>query len=230
MKTLIHILAGLFCTLSYACRKDELVSFNQKPKVYIYKRTQAPVSPVKDSATYSFAIKPTSVVSDTVFIPVRIMGDAADHDRKVNYEVMDISTADPESYTLLPAVIKANKFEGTLPVLIRKTPSLKNKEGKLWIAITASDDFDPGVSDQLSYLIKINDFLSRPPSWSDSYFGKYSSVKYGFMIQKTGYTSFDNLGVSEMRFIAQNCKNALLEYEAQNGNMYDEVGDLVIFP
>jgi len=230
MKIYTYLVIGLLCTLSFACRKDELLSFNQKPKVYIYKRTLAPVSPVKDSATYSFAIKPASVNTDTVFIPIRIMGDAAGHDRKVNYEAMGISTADPESYQLLPAIIKANKFDGTLPVLIKKTPSLKNKEGKLWVTISASDDFDPGVSDQLSYLIKINDFLSRPPSWSDYYFGKYSNVKYGFMIQITGYTAFDNLGVSEMRFISQDCKNALLEYEAQNGTMYDEAGDPVIFP
>lgn len=230
MKTFIYMAFGVLCAFCQSCRKDELLSFTQKPKVYIYKKTLAPVSPVKDSATYSFAIKPLTVVKDTVFVPIRIMGDAAAYDRKVNYGVMEVSDADPASYELLPAVIKAGSFEGRLPVLVKKTASLKQKEGKLWIRIMASDDFDQGVSDQLNYLIKINDFLSRPPSWSDYYFGKYSKVKFGFLIENTGYTAFDNLGVSELRFIVQNCKNALQEYEAQHGTLYDETNDPVIFP
>lgn len=230
MKTYIYIILSLLCILSSACKKDELLAFDEKPKVYIYKSNVIQLVPIRDSLTFSFAINPASLMSQTIFIPVRIIGNATNSDRKVNYEIMPSSTANTENYELLPAIIKANSFEGTLPILIKRTAALKTKEGKLWVRIIASEDFDPGVADQLSYLVKINDFLSKPASWSNFYFGKYSNVKYDFIIKTTNYTTFEGLGVSEIRFIAQNCKNALLAYEAQNGTLYDEDRDPVVFP
>ena len=230
MKTYIHVAIGLLCTLNFACKKDELLSFNEKPKIYIYKNTLAPVSPVKDSVTYSFAIKPATIAIDTVFVPLRIIGKAENRDRKVNYEVMSTSTAIPESYTLLPATIKANSFEGRLAILVKKVPALKTKEEKLWLKVTASADFDLGVADQLSYLVKINDFLSKPPTWPDNFFGAYSNIKYDLIIKTTGYVAF-NTQINEMRFVAQACKNALQIYEAQNGSpLLDELGNRVVFP
>ncbi|WP_409590534.1 DUF4843 domain-containing protein [Sphingobacterium sp.] len=220
-------------SLSVSCQRDQLMSFEQKAKVYIYKTNLINLATflTRDSVTYSFAVLPDYARMDTVFIPIRIMGDAAERDRKVNYELMAVSDADKESYELLPALIKANKFEGRIPVLVKKTTSLKVKESRLWLKITASDDFEPGIVSQLTYLIRINNFLSRPATWSDYYFGKYSNTKYKFIIENTGYTAFNQDYESEIMFIVQTCKNALLEYESlHNETLMDEDGEEIIFP
>lgn len=227
MKNYTYLLLLVLAIFSSGCSKDELLSFQEKPKVYIYKRSN---DQVKDSTTYSFAIRAASIVQDTVFVPLRIMGDASPQDRTVNYQVMSKSTADADSYHLLPAIIKANQFTGYIPVVVKKTAALKTKEGKLWLSLVTSDSFEPGVADQLSYLIKINDFLSRPPSWSDIYLGKYSRVKFELLIKETGYTDFTDVTYREFRFISQLCKNALLLYQAAHGTLYDEDNDEVIFP
>ncbi|MGJ1269455.1 DUF4843 domain-containing protein [Sphingobacterium spiritivorum] len=233
MKRHTYLIIGLLCLISIACQKDKLISFDQKPMVYIYKTSQYWVQSfyTNDSITYSFAIRPENIKSDTIFIPVRIMGDAVNKDRKVGYALMNSSLADKESYQLLPAVIKAGKFDGHIPVLVKKTTSLKEKESRLWINIVASEDFDPGIVNQLSYLIKINNYLSRPATWTDDYLGKYSNTKYNFIVENTGYISFNEFNESEMFFITQTCKNALLEYEFQNnGPLMDENNEPVVFP
>ncbi len=212
-----------------ACKKEELLSYVYPPSVYIYKRTAT--DPIRDSITYSFAIRDKELKQDTVFIPIRIMGNVSDRDRSVRYQVMTSTSADPESYELLPAKIYAGQFEGRLPVAVKRIGSLKEKEGRLWVHLVPSDDFEPGVPDQLRYLIKINDFLSRPESWNDYIFGEYSNVKYDLIIKTTGYVTFAGLGNSEMRFISQNCKNALIDYEREHGTpLLDENRMPVVFP
>ncbi|MGJ1285116.1 DUF4843 domain-containing protein [Sphingobacterium spiritivorum] len=233
MKKHICIIIGLFCLINIACQKDKLISFDEKPKVYIYKSTQywVPSFFVKDSVTYSFAVRQENIEKDTVFIPLRIMGNAVNRDRKVNYELMNNSLADKESYQLLPAIIKTGKFDGHIPVLVKKTNSIKEKESRLWIKIIASEDFDTGIVNQLTYLIKINNYLSKPITWSDYRFGKYSNTKYRLIIENTGYISFDEFNDSEMAYIVQTCKNALLDYESQNNSqLMDEDNEPVVFP
>lgn len=217
------------CMIAMGCKKDAIQSFELHPGVYIYKDSKIKT---KDSTLYSFAIKDESVLYDTVFVPLRITGEAAVSDRTVNYEsINDSTTASQENYTLLPSVIKAGMYTGYLPVKVIKTPQLDTKEMKLWIRIIPSADFVTGPANQLSYLIRINNFLSKPSSWNEQYFGTYSQVKYGLIIRKSGYSEFTGLALNELRFIAQMCKNDLIDYEADNGHpMYDENGEPVIFP
>ncbi|EEI89889.1 hypothetical protein HMPREF0765_4582 [Sphingobacterium spiritivorum ATCC 33300] len=233
MKKYTYLIIGLLCLVSAACQKDKLMSFDQKPMVYIYKTSQSWVQSfyTNDSVTYSFAVRPDNTQNDTILIPLRIMGDVVNYDRKVNYELMNSSLADKESYQLLPAVIKAGKFDGHIQVLVKKATSLKEKESRLWVKIIASEDFEPGIVNQLTYLIKINNYLSRPATWTDDYLGKYSNTKYDFIIENTGYISFNEFNESEMFFITQTCKNALLEYESQNNSpLMDEYNEPVVFP
>lgn len=220
----------LFLTLLLAaCEKKDLMSFQLEPKVYIYKDNRTTNN---DSILYSFAVKPDALMTDTIRIPIRIMGEAASSERKVNYSVVaDQSDALPVNYELLPASIPANSFSSVIPVKIMRTADLKTREYRLLIRINNSEGLTTGVDNQLSYLIRINDFLSKPASWSDSYFGKYSAVKFALLIRETGYTQFVGLGYSGMRFIAQATRNAILAWEAEHGTtMLDENGEPVVIP
>ncbi|MGN6416488.1 MAG: DUF4843 domain-containing protein [Pseudobacter sp.] len=229
MKYFQYTCIGLLCWMLAACTKKDLMSFQAGDKVYIYKDTRTTNN---DSTIYSFAVKPDQLQYDTIRIPIRIMGEVKPVDRKVNYAVIaDSSDAQTANYELLPAFIPANSFTGVLPVRVMRTAELKTKQYTLWIRIGNSGDLMPGVSNQISYLIRINDFLTKPVSWRDNYFGKYSNVKFSLLIRETGYTQFNGLGTSDLRFIAQSGKNAVMEWEAANGaTMLDENGEPVVFP
>lgn len=215
--------------LCMACEKKDLMSFQLDPKVYFYKDNRTTNN---DSIVYSFAVKPDDLETDTIRIPIRIMGEAAFNERKVNYSIVaDKSDALPANYELLPASIPANSFSSVIRVKVTRTAELKSKEYRLLLRINNSEGLTTGVDNQLTYLIRINDFLTRPASWSDAYFGKYSATKFAILIRETGYTQFVGIGYSGLRFVAQATKNAVLAWEAEHGTtMLDENGEPVVIP
>lgn len=229
MKFVQYTCMALVCLILFGCKKKDLMSFQSGDKVYIYKDN---TTINNDSLIYSFAVRSDALQFDTVKIPIRIMGVAKPSDRKVEYEVVpDVSNASTVNYELLPASIPANSFKGVLPVRLIRTPDLKTKQYTLVIRIKSSDDFAPGVNNQTSYLIRLNDYLTKPVSWKDNYFGTYSNTKFDLLIKSTGYIAFDNLGESELRWIARSTKNAILEWEAAHGTtMLDENGVPVVVP
>lgn len=242
------LIPALLLTFVTACEKSELTKYDQSDMVYIYKDY---FSATKDSVTYSFAIKPTSLSIDTVKVPLRIMGVAKTTDRTVTVRaVPDSSTAVAgQHYDFLPVLIKAGEYAGNIPVLVKKTGDLKTGEKRLLVEVMESSDFKPGIPNtvplnpraggSLRFLIKINDALTKPANWDTqlaSYFGTYSQAKYKFVIEVTGRTEFifgsgaDNISTSQILFYKTSCKNALLAYEAANGPMLDENGIRITFP
>src|SRR5687767_137502 len=79
----------LFAWLVAACKKSNLTEYVQPDMIYVYKDFY---NTNKDSATYSFAIKPNGVMTDTVKVPLRIMGIARDKDRTVAVQTVAGST------------------------------------------------------------------------------------------------------------------------------------------
>lgn len=224
--------AFLYLTAAVAflagCSKSELMPFEQKPQVYIYKKSG---DAANDSTTYSFATQLPETVQDTFYIPIRVGGLASDQNRTVNYEALAKSTAPSDSYELLPAKIAAGAYSGVLPIRLIKNNMANDQEMRLWIKITSSADFEPGAADQLEYLLKVTNHLTKPSSWVQNYFGDFSQVKYGLIIRETGYTDFSGTLPSVWFFIMQKCKNALIEYKQTTGkDMVDELGNVVTFP
>ncbi|SEN55429.1 protein of unknown function [bacterium A37T11] len=204
------------------------MSFSLKDKVYFDGIAN---TLIRDSATYSFAIKEPGILQDTFYIPLRIMGVAKDADRLVNCTLTTESESYSNIYQLLTAVIPAGSFTGYLPVKLFKDPILAQKEIKLHLTLTHSDDFDPGVTDQINYLLKVNNFLTRPASWQENFLGRFSQVKYGLIIRETGYEEFTGLQLSIFRFINQTCRNALITYQEEHGvPLLDEFGEAIVFP
>src|SRR5690554_2428799 len=119
------------------CAKESILSYGLDTKVNIYKDSR---NAQRDSATYSFAVMPPDADQDTVFIPIRIVGEVSDRDRKVNYDVLSKSNASEANYALLPAFIPAGEFDGVIPILVKKTEALMSQEMRLWIRIISSED------------------------------------------------------------------------------------------
>ncbi len=249
MKNLLNsLLLFLAITmLGASCKKSELTKYEQPDMVYVYKDA---FNTKKDSSSYSFAIKANSLMLDTVYIPVRIMGLAADKAREVKLApVNDLTTAtDGIHYALLPYTIPAGAYSANLPVLVKRTADLKTKEFRLVLEIAETKDFKPGVPNTIAgssvagaglrYLIKLNDFLTKPANWDaslTSFFGTYSQAKHKFIIQVTGLAEYPYgcatcIAYGEMLYYKALCKSKLLEYEAANGPLIDEFGVRVTFP
>lgn len=230
-----------------SCEKAELVKYEEPAMIYFYK-DYFNVSQMNDSTRYSFAVKPASLMSDTVRIPLRIMGAAATADREVKIEpVADSSTAIAgQHYEILPVKIKANEFTTNVHLVVKRTPDLATSEVNLMLEIKESADFRPGIPNtapsnphaggNLKYKVKINDILSQPSNWNmlQTFFGTYSKVKYLFIIQCTGLSTFNygpgGLSYAEMNFYNDKCKTDLAQYVLDNGPLLDENGVAVTFP
>ncbi|WP_109700765.1 DUF4843 domain-containing protein [Chitinophaga deserti] len=248
MKKAIQYTTLLFtCAFALgACEKSELVDYNQPDMIYVFKDFD---SDVKDSASYSFAIKDESLQYDTVFVPVRIMGTAKDFDREVKWAPVDsLTTAVAGTdYEILPAKVPAGAFSANIPVKVLRNTAMKTNEVRLMVEIRQSKDFAPGISDangsswympgaSRRYLVKINDFLTKPNNWDSFlkfFFDTFSQVKYAFIIKVTGRSEFPSgsTGLPYAQFVYYEtvCRNALAEYEAANGPLIDEFGNRVTF-
>lgn len=239
------IIASFF--LFTSCKKENLTAYQLQDMIYFYKVHS---SAIKDSVTYSFAIKSTTLQFDTVFVPVKIMGTAKDANRVIKIGAVDSLTTAKAGidYEFLNAVMPAGKYEYNIPIKVLRSERMKTQTLNLTIEIQKSDDFIPGIPKDpsvsfyeygaaLTYKIMINDFLSKPSNWDSRlsfYFGPFSQVRYAFVIQATGRSTFPSEGPDALPFSAysyykQVCINALADYEKENGPLYDENGVRITF-
>lgn len=249
MKNIFQFFAAIMmCVfLMTSCKKAELIKYQLPDMVYFYKASGLTNN---DSTTYSFAIKDKTLLTDTVFLPMQIMGGAKDYEREIKLVAVDsLTTAVAGTdYVLIKTVIPAGAFNANVPMIVKRDPVIKTIEKRLVLEVQQSKDFLPGVPSTsvtsisnaggtTRYLVKINDYLTKPNNW-DTYlkifFGAYSQVKYGFIIQATGRALFPlgvpgGLSYDQMSYYRQVCRNALAEYVAQNGPLIDEFENPVTF-
>lgn len=244
MKQSLKYICGLLIMVSFspACKKSDPMAFQAPDMVYIYK---APYALNTDSIVYSFAIKPDSLMVDTINIPVRIIGLAASKERKVILSAIpDSSNAVAGSdYQLLPYYIPAGAYTANLPVVVKRSAIMKTKGVTVLLNIMPSPDFLPGVPNSAGgskiaggttrYLIRINDYLTKPANWDSwlvYFFGNYSAVKYKLVIEATGLAIFpSDLPYGIYAVYSTLCKQKLADYEAENGPLIDENGSVVSF-
>lgn len=228
-KYILILFVAAFSFVQIGCKKDQMLSYDFGSGIAIYKKA---ITEGLDSMTVSFAVMNEDVVSDTIAIPVRILGQISNIERQINYSVVtDSTTASAANYELLPATIPANSYEGVLLVKLNKTDDLSTKEARIWIALKDSEHFKVGPKEQANYLIKLNNYLTKPSSWQDVRFGEYSQAKYGLIIRETGYSNFTGLHPEVLLFIVAKCRNYLRQYIlTHNAEMVDENGVPVRFP
>lgn len=245
IKSLLLIVV-VFATVT-GCKKSELTKFELNDRVYIYKEA---FNTKRDSVTSSFAVKPNSLLVDTVKIAVRIMGVAKNYDREVKLMAVDTATTAVAGvhYQFLPYVIKAGAYSADLPVVINRTTDMKTQSFTLTVEVAESKDLKPGVPNSavtgnfagasIRYFIRMNDFLTKPSNWDsqlNTYFGAYSQVKFKFIIDVTGITEFaigaaPLMSFGEISYYKAFVKSKLTDYVTANGPLMDENGGVVTFP
>lgn len=240
-----------FLLLLASCSKEEgTAAFSAQPSVYFIYSTSLNSIANMDSTTYSFVEKSSTLQQDTLWLPVRIAGNTADHDRPISLvPVADSSTAVANvHYRLLDYSLPKNAFQTRLGVVLLRDASLQQQAVSLTLRLQPTADFpvlmkEGVMMDGFDYSrnkvrIVFSDKLIKPSNWDTyiaTFFGAYSDVKYRFVAATLGVSSFPNTGPNALKFPQMQyyqtvMRNALVAYNAANGTMKDENGQPVVFP
>lgn len=234
------------------CEENERIPYLAGPRVYFYERIMQSGGLYEDvfSRTYTFADKSSDVVTDTVLIKTRIMGDITPVDRTFKAAVVGDSSAVAEwesvtYYKVLDGLVKAGNEEGYLPLVVYRTPLIKDSTLQVTLQIVDAPGYDlaPGTPERLIFNVAWADKLVKPANWDTDllfFFGPYSDTKYQFVIDVLGistftiYSRFNTTGQytsASMYDFRARLKEALSAYNnTHDPDLTDENGQLVTFP
>jgi len=151
----------LLAAILPGCKEDLPTVFAEPDGIYF----NAPA----DSMTYTFAKYPNRL-SDTLKIPVTVLGSAAGTDRTISLEKLsgvDINGTEGVHYKLLqPYKLPAGKVSTILPVVIYRTGDMDSLSINFKFQLKANENFVSGISAKTSLKIKVG-YLQKPPTWGD---------------------------------------------------------------
>ncbi len=177
----------LFAAILPGCKEDVPTVFAEPDGIYF----SAPA----DSMTYTFAKYPNRL-SDTLKIPVTVLGKAADKDRTITLEKLsgtDINGTEGVHYKLLqPYTLPAGKVSTTLPVVIYRTGDMDSLSFNFKFQLKANENFVSCISVKTSLKIKVG-YLQKPPTWGTltglsqwagqtANFGTWTKTKYKIIL------------------------------------------------
>ena len=253
----IYLLPALMVLTFTACKKDQYYLYKDAAMIQFGPAPDRIYSASFDMADtlkpYTFYYETPDVVQDTVFFDVYAVGGVSKTDRPFVLEqeqVPDLLNAVPGTHykalndpSLKAAyTIKAGEVHASVPVILLRDPSLKTGTYHLTIKVAANEHFKKGEVRKLWRKVEFTDRLSRPAAWNASgvqyYWGKYSTVKHAFMIEKSGEkwdqefmtTVFTDFAM--VSYWRAQLKTYLVDYNKAHPNnpLTDEDGELVAFP
>ncbi len=163
----------LFATLVFfGCKKDVPTLFDQPDGIYF--------STPSDSMYYTFAKYPNRL-SDTLAIPVTVLGKASTTDRTISIEKStgsDVNGVEGIHYKLLPPyTLPAGKISTTAKVVVNRTADMDSVVATFILQLKATEEFVSGISAKTSVKVKTG-YLQKPPTWGEfggSQWGGYSA-------------------------------------------------------
>ncbi|WP_162426104.1 DUF4843 domain-containing protein [Pontibacter pudoricolor] len=175
--------AALVVTLLFtSCAKQDIMPYQADPAVNFVSKT----------VEYSFLGNPEGEYVQE--IEVQVMGQAADHDRRFNVEVIQdsLTTATPQQYEIVEGLVKAGEFKGKLYVRLLKSPALDKDKVSLHLRITNSDDFQKGNTESVDFTVAWTNKVIVPAWTYYRYFftAKASTAAYRAIVESTGVKTF----------------------------------------
>lgn len=148
---------------------------------------------------YSFVYGPSAAMTDTIWVKTETIGPLSDKAREIAFEQVltngknavagtDYIAFDDtsiKSYYSIPA----GKAIASVPVIIKRTATLKTSSVTLLIRIKNNEYFKLTNPQRSTVKIVFTDQLSKPSRWAyycSAYFGTYGPVKHQFLIEQTG--------------------------------------------
>lgn len=231
----ISIVAVAVCLFALAGCENDGFYYQDVPRARLEGPSMWTLGAGADSMSYNFVYGGIDATQYDVEMKVVVMGETADRDRTVNLEIIADRTTASASQYIIPATVTvpAGEYETTFNVTLKRTADLEQKAVRLRFGVAASDDFQPGTTEDASFLIIWNDMVGKPLYWDDelnNFFGTYSDAKFRFMIDVLGTSDFEGLNWSQKFNMNVKLQAALLEYNAANGVLLDEDLNPVTFP
>ena len=255
MKQILTV--AMLTALLAACKKDQYYLYNDAARLQfgpavdrIYTASFEMADTVKP---FTFYYEPASVTQDTVFFDIYAIGGISGKDRPFTLEQVTVAGAgnavpgvhykafsDPSLKDVY--LIKAGEVHHSIPIILLRDPSLKNKSVSLQIQVKANEHFLLGESRKLWRRVDFTDMLSQPAAWNASAvqfsWGKYSRVKHSFMIEQTGekwdqeFLLNVNTDFALLTFWRLKLRTLLTDYNNAHPGMplKDESGEAVVFP
>lgn len=190
MKKYIQYILLLGSVIYFSSCKMELEPYNEQENRISFVFENG-VDSVK---RYTFAYYPEEVKTDTVFLDVAAVGNLSAQPRKVTIVqniAVGVDNAEPDvhfepfSGLMDKLVIEGNATGMKLPVVLKRDPSLKNKEYVLEIRLTENSDFALMSPNSIVKRILMSDILTKPNTWKGAaayYLGNYGTEKHKVMI------------------------------------------------
>lgn len=236
-----YLISWMMIGCMFGCDKQELPFYEAGAGVYF------------DGGKWNFTFRDAPGKSlDTIGIPVLIAGDSVSYDREFLAEVVeDTNTTAPAGlYEILSGKVEKGKFGGILPVVVKNPESgiLNDTIFDVKIKLVASRDFTEVRLGGGAYIVSFTNKIIQPANWSwlRYYFGSYSTVWWGKIMEWTGRTSLPyypthpdqevwNMSVGEVKAFQAMVKVKLEEYNASpEGPLIhddgDKKGQLVVMP
>ncbi len=225
MNRLIYISFTLLLILIVGCENDDFV-YDGDAGIYVSSLMDQSSSNNADSVVFSFKSVDATVSNYPVNMYVHLQGRPSDHDLSFDFEVIDSLTNVPSSaYEIANYTLPAGQFNTEVPVIVQKNIEgfdLTQETARVTFKIKETSDLEQGLSEYQSFSIAWCDFLIRPDSWSfiQSYIGPFSQARYKFIIENTGYETFEEFnGNYNMQFWLQGTLITLLdEYNSDPTN------------
>lgn len=178
----VFALAGF----AMSCETDR-ITYEEKDAVYFNLEDD------KDSIYFSLA--GTLEETDTLRIPLKILGNASSAGRqfRVTVDASQSTAQEGLHYQKLQDAYEfpANEFETFMEIVLSKADTTLATDDKvLALTIEESEDFAPGFHEKASLKVYFTNKLIMPEYWDfplKTYFGEYSKVKHNLAISIMGH-------------------------------------------
>lgn len=196
----------------------------------------------RDSMEFSFARIDKTIESAITFMPVTVVGEVANVDRKFSYKVLETSTAvKGEDYEILDAFIPANKIHGGIVVeIFKKNVKSEGAYRYLDVELIPNENFTVQYDSitrsavkttekvsTLTFRLSLNSSLTAPQYWSAYEIGYFSTKKALKFMEVVNMSMEDFYGMPslDLRIIrAQMFKSWLIQMAKDGDPVYEDDG------
>jgi hypothetical protein len=202
---------GIFYIIIFAaiipfagCKEDVPTVFAEPDGIYF--------SASSDSLYYTFAKYPNRV-TDTIKVPVTVLGKPADKDRSITIEKVSeagINATEGVHYKLLqPYTLPAGKVSTLLPIVVYRTGDMDSLLISFKLQLKGNENFISGISAKTALKIKVG-YLQKPPTWGEftttqwagnsTKFGTWTKTKYKLILDAL-YDPVSDTTVTEFPYL-----------------------------
>lgn len=164
MKLRFQYICSFFAVLTFFGCKEDPALFVEKDGLYF--------GTVDTAISYSFAKYPNKI-SDTINVPVNVLGNSASDSRSISFELVPEAgdgAAIEGTHFKIPAgaVIPAKAISGVIPVVVYRTADLESgKAVKIGLRIKKDQNFPAeGITTKQKLIINLA-YLQKPASWGE---------------------------------------------------------------